>query len=214
MFAYLQELSVLPLSSTSDIPLSTKFIFLGFTFFWGSCWGSFLNVLIYRIPIEKSIISPRSACPSCTNPLRWYENIPLISYLFLKGKCAHCKTPIGVRYPLIELMCSVWSLALAWIYVFGIFKTPSLWVDNPQPLLDATLYWLWLQAFVYGLIAITFIDLAHTFIPNEISFPLIILGCIGGFTLPQIIDPWEHFWGMIAGWGIIVMIITIILIVA
>ena len=86
----------------------------------GTVIGSFLNVCIYRLPREKSIISPGSACPECGAPVRWYQNIPLFSWILLRGKCANCGTGISVRYPFVELVSGVIVL-IAWLY-FG----PSL----------------------------------------------------------------------------------------
>lgn len=85
--------------------------FLSITF--GLIVGSFLNVVIYRVPRDLSIVSPGSSCPSCGHKIRWYENIPVLSYLFLKGKCTNCKTLISVRYPLIELLTGIIAGLLA-----------------------------------------------------------------------------------------------------
>jgi len=81
-------------------------------FILGSCIGSFLNVCIYRMPKEKSIVRPASYCPKCNKPLRWYDNIPLLSYIILKGKCRDCKGSISFRYPLVELITALFFLGL------------------------------------------------------------------------------------------------------
>ena len=183
-------------------PLNPVF-FGAFLFFWGSCWGSFLNVLIHRIPLDQSIVFPPSTCPSCQTRLKWYWNIPLISYLALRGRCGQCGVAISSRYFWVELIGGVWSLALGWILIWPEWSQPEVWVVHPHELMMSVLYWLWLQSGVYALVALTFIDLEHFFLPDEITFPMIAIGCWGGMALPQN-DPLNHFWGMVAGWGLIV----------
>lgn len=87
-------------------------VLLFFTAF-GLLVGSFLNVVIYRIPREQSIVTPRSSCPKCGHMIKWYENIPVISYLFLRGRCIECKTRISIRYPLIEILTGLFAYLLA-----------------------------------------------------------------------------------------------------
>src|ERR1700712_2467711 len=77
-------------------------------FFLGLLFGSFLNVCIARLPKHESIVSPRSHCPHCQTPIRWYDNIPLLSWLVLRGKCRDCKQPISFQYPLVELATGLW----------------------------------------------------------------------------------------------------------
>ena len=81
----------------------------------GLCVGSFLNVAILRIPEDKSILFPASHCPSCQHPLSWYHNIPLLSWIFLRGKCAFCHTSISYQYPLIELVTALVELAVVFL---------------------------------------------------------------------------------------------------
>ena len=78
--------------------------------------GSFLNVVIYRIPNDKSIVKPRSKCTGCENQIAWYDNIPIISYILLLAKCRNCKAPISIRYPLVEFICGMMTLMLLNIY--------------------------------------------------------------------------------------------------
>jgi len=110
--------------------------------------GSFLNVVIYRIPNKKSIVTPRSRCTGCGTKILWYDNIPLVSYIILLGKCRNCKSSISVRYPLIELICGLMTLILLNVY-------------------GPTLEFLFVILLCYMLIAITFIDIDHFIIPNE-----------------------------------------------
>src|SRR5512136_2244272 len=86
-------------------------------FFMGAVVGSFLNVCIYRLPQELSIVAPRSFCPACRTPIRAYDNIPIISFLFLAGKCRKCRVKISWRYPLVEALTG--GIALALYFKFG-----------------------------------------------------------------------------------------------
>lgn len=129
---------------------------------FGLCIGSFLNVCIYRVPNRSSVVFPsRSYCPACNRQLTWWENIPVLSYLFLSGKCRTCKKNISFVYPLVEILSS--AAALACYFRFGY-----------------TLTALVLYAFIAALITISFIDFEHKIIPDVISKPGAILGCLLG----------------------------------
>ena len=143
------------------LPLS----FYIFAFIFGAVIGSFLNVCIYRLPEEKSVVFPPSACPNCGYQIRWYDNIPIFSFLLLRAKCRSCKTPISWRYPLVEALNGTLTLLLFMKY------GPSL------PFLA-------LLIFCSSLVVITFIDLDHQIIPDEISLPGIVIGFIFSFFLP------------------------------
>lgn len=141
-------------------------------FLFGSCVGSFLNVCIYRIPQELSVVTPRSHCPSCGQLIAWYDNIPLLSFALLAGRCRHCRNRISPRYVLVEsltavLFLLVWlKLALAPEHVFGL-----------TPIATATLlpvYWL----FIAGLILGTFVDIEHMIIPDRVSIGGIVAGVV------------------------------------
>lgn len=123
-----------------------------FFFAVGAAVGSFLNVIIYRLPEEKSIILPASHCTICNHAIRFYDNIPLFSYLFLKGRCRNCSESISLRYPLVELLTAIMSLMVYW--KFGL-----------------SAQYLCAFVFVCALIAVTFIDLDHQIIPDIISLP-------------------------------------------
>ena len=98
---------------TTTLPLNIL------AFFFGACIGSFLNVCIYRLPSSTSIINPsRSFCPQCNTAIQFYDNIPVFSYLWLKGRCRNCKASISLRYPLVELMTGI--LAIAILFMFGL----------------------------------------------------------------------------------------------
>lgn len=144
----------------------------GIAFLFGSAIGSFLNVCIYRMPRSISIVFPASRCPSCDTPIRPMDNIPVLSYLFLGGKCRVCKAKIGFRYPLVEFLN-------ASLYVLVIWRYGINW--------EAFLY----CAFCSALVVITFIDLDFQIIPDRITLPGIPIGIIAGsFLLP---DPFMRF---------------------
>src|SRR4030065_1576303 len=124
---------------------------------FGAMIGSFLNVCIHRLPKEESIARPVSHCPKCKTPIRFYDNIPLLSYLLLKGKCRHCKAPISIQYPIVEAITAFSSFFL--FITFGV-----------------SLSFIYYFSFVAALIAITVIDLYHQIIPDVISLPCSVFG--------------------------------------
>ncbi|MFH0863903.1 MAG: prepilin peptidase [Candidatus Gottesmanbacteria bacterium] len=133
-----------------------------FLFIIGLCFGSFFNVLIYRLPLGLSITG-RSFCPKCKQKIFWYNNIPLLSFLFLRGRCRHCHSPISWRYPLVELITAILTLFIIHYSVFS----------NLDYLL--TTYYLLI---IYALIVIFFIDLEHEIIPDQIIYPAIIISVL------------------------------------
>jgi leader peptidase (prepilin peptidase)/N-methyltransferase len=156
--------------------LPTWFAYLAVALF-GACVGSFLNVCIYRLPLGRSIVTPRSHCPRCRKPIHWYDNVPLLSYVVLQGKCRHCGAHISPRYIIVEALTVGLSLA-----TYGHFGA------LPQFLI----YFCFLVA---PLIVVTFIDLEHRLIPDVISLPGIIAGAMarlafntGGNWTPVVID--------------------------
>jgi leader peptidase (prepilin peptidase)/N-methyltransferase len=166
-------------------------------FGWGAIWGSFLNVVIYRLPIDLSVVKPGSHCPACEAPIRWYDNVPILSYFVLRGRCRRCETTFSPRYALVEATCAVLSLAL--------FRASVLPLE-PETLVHGLVMWAWLQVFVYGLIAITFIDLEHLYIPDVISLPLIALGVGGAFLIPTP-APMEHLFGALGAAGFLLLVV-------
>ena len=145
--------------------------YLAFIIF-GSLWGSFANVCIYRLPENKSVITGRSSCPNCKNKIPWYDNIPLLSFILLMGKCRLCKKPIDLQYFIVELISAISFVSI--YYFFGL-----------------TLVALLLLILSIFFIIIFFIDLKHFIIPNELTFPLMIIGFIKSFdpNLNQTIFP-------------------------
>ena len=141
-------------------------------FIFGSIWGSFSNVCIHRIPDDISVVTGRSHCPSCKAQIKWHDNIPLFSYLFLNAKCRHCSTKIDVKYFLVELVS-----AISFVVIFHFFGVS----------LTTLLFFVLSISFVI----IFFIDFKHFIIPNELTYPLMIIGLLKSFdpNLNQTIFP-------------------------
>ena len=141
-------------------------------FILGGIWGSFCNVCIYRLPLEKNIIKGRSFCPLCEKQIKWFDNIPFLSIIFLRGKCRSCKVKIDLQYFFVELISAI-SFVLIY-YLYGISITTLL-------LIILTIFF----------IIIFFIDLKHFIIPNELTFPLMVIGFLKSFdpNLDQTIFP-------------------------
>ena len=151
-----------------------------FAFLFGSLWGSFLNVCIVRLPKALSVMWPASHCPKCQAPIRGYVNIPVFSYLLLRGKCRACKVPISARYPLVELLMGMLTLAL--VHRFGVsFTTLAYFV------------------LTMGLLVVTFIDVEYWIIPNEISYGLWLVGLGVSFVPGATVQPLDAFIGFAAG---------------
>ena len=148
-------------------------------FAFGAVVGSFLNVCVYRMPREESIISPPSHCPHCDQRIRWSDNIPLASYLVLRGKCRHCGAPIAPRYFVVELLTATLFL-LMWLKLTQWDSTPVHGIY----FLKAPIYWL----VIAGLIAATFIDFEHYIIPNEITYGGIFLGLVISALYPPLME--------------------------
>jgi len=161
-------------------------LFSIFVFVIGAAIGSFLNVCIYRIPAEESIVRPASRCPSCGHPIRFYDNIPIFSFLLLRAKCRDCGAKISWRYPLIEGITGLMAYLL--FLKFGIS-------------LNFLVYFI----FTAVLIVITFIDIDHQIIPDGISLPgipLFFLAAIFVIGLPWL----EALIGLLAGGGVLLAI--------
>ncbi|HXM44201.1 MAG TPA: prepilin peptidase, partial [Bryobacteraceae bacterium] len=94
--------------------LETGIVEASLALLFGLVIGSFLNVCVYRLPQDLSVVRPRSYCPACSYPIAWYDNIPLLSYALLRGRCRHCKAPISVRYPVVELMTGGLFFVFVW----------------------------------------------------------------------------------------------------
>jgi leader peptidase (prepilin peptidase) / N-methyltransferase len=155
---------------------------LAFAALVGAVVGSFLNVCIHRLPRGQSIVWPRSACPSCRRELSWFDNIPLVSWLALGGRCRTCRAAIGARYPVIEALTAIMAVGAMWYY-------------GPTPLL--------LSRLVFGcaLIVLFAIDLEHQILPNVITLP----GIVVGLALSELTGPgWKSsLIGIAVGGGVL-----------
>ncbi|MEW6520483.1 MAG: prepilin peptidase [Thermodesulfobacteriota bacterium] len=156
-------------------------------FLFGLAVGSFLNVAILRLPHpDQSVVFPASHCPACQTPLKWYDNIPLLSFLLLRRKCRHCQALISWQYPLVELSMGLFSLALLYRFPF------------PWPFIGFFL-------FAAALLVIIVIDCKHQLIPDVISLPGIIMGFAFSFLNPAL--SWsDSGLGILFGGGILFLI--------
>ena len=148
----------------------------------GLCIGSFLNVCIHRLPLKQSVVHPRSRCPDCGYALRWYDNVPLVSYALLRGRCRACGRPISIRYPIVELVTAV-VFVMHW-YAFG--ATPLL----PVRLL-----------FGCALIVLFVIDLDHQILPDLITLPGIVAGIAASWFVAP--GPLQSVLGILLGGGLL-----------
>jgi len=161
-----------------------KIIYYIFSFLFGTVIGSFLNVLMFRIPKGISIVKPNSFCPCCKKPIKWYENIPLVSYILLKGKCSACRKQISIRYPIVELVTGC-----VFLYLFIQY--------------NLRLEFFFYIFFFCSLIVISGIDFSYQIIPDIFSIPAIFIGLIlqivkGNFVLGIV--------GAVFGGGLILLI--------
>ena len=149
---------------------------------FGAIVGSFLNVVILRLPIkDASIVFPGSHCPRCQTPLRWYENIPILSYLFLRGRCRTCNIPISLQYPIVEAAMAVLSFLIMLRFSLSF---------------EFILYFV----FTAALLVIIFIDIHHQIIPDSISLPAIPIGFAASFFNDQV--TWQQSGlGLLLGGG-------------
>jgi leader peptidase (prepilin peptidase) / N-methyltransferase len=145
-------------------------LIIAIVFVLGLLVGSFVNVLIYRLPRRKSVVFPRSSCPKCKALIPWYRNIPIISFILLRGKCGDCGTSIHWRYPAVELLVGL-------LFVSPFLRESLGW------------HWLFYWYFFSALVAATFIDLRHYLLPDKITLPGIGVGILGSFFVPQLSWP-------------------------
>jgi leader peptidase (prepilin peptidase) / N-methyltransferase len=148
----------------------------------GLCIGSFLNVCIYRLPLKQSVVRPASRCPGCGNELAWFDNIPVVSYMILRGRCRTCRLPISARYPIVEALTAA---VFFWHWtVFG-----------PTPLLFVRL------AFACALIVLFAIDLELQILPDVITLPGIVVGFACSWFVPP--GPLMSVAGILLGGGLL-----------
>ena len=192
-----------------DTLAASPALFIGCCVALGLLVGSFLNVVIYRVPVMMdnelraecaalagaepveqpafNVVTPRSACPSCKAPITALQNVPVVSWLALRGKCASCKAPISVRYPAVELATGLLSGFIAWRFGFGALALAAL-------------------AFTWLLIALTMIDFDTQYLPDQLTYPLLWLGLIVSLWYPvwsdgaAAVGPRESIIGAVSGY--------------
>jgi leader peptidase (prepilin peptidase)/N-methyltransferase len=164
---------------------------------FGLLFGSFFNVLIYRLPRGESVIFPASHCPVCNHNLSWLENIPILSFVFLGGKCKECKAKISFQYPLIEFVTGIYSVIL--FFVFS-NKIHLALYGSPYDFIIIFLQYFTLLLFI----PLAIIDIKHYIIPDEITVTGIILSFAVSF-LPNAITPLQSFIGALCGGGFLLL---------
>src|SRR5689334_2170018 len=150
--------------TVTGLPEIVGFVFI---FFLGAIIGSFLNVVIHRVPLEQSIVFPNSACPKCQNAIKSYDNIPILCWLILGGKCRNCKNPISPRYPAVELLTALSFTLVYWQIGFNWYLPVCL-------------------VFTATMISLIFIDAEHMILPDVITIPLFIFAVIVRIVFPII----------------------------
>ena len=154
---------------TSEFFNSENLFFLFSFFAFGTIIGSFLNVVIHRLPLAESIVFPNSHCPHCQSNIHFYDNVPVLSWLILRGRCRGCRAPISVRYPLVEFLTGV---------IFAIF----FWHTGFSPLLPFELF------FGASMIVLIFIDAAHLYLPNVVNYPGLALALLLRLLFPLLLN--------------------------
>jgi leader peptidase (prepilin peptidase)/N-methyltransferase len=152
-------------------------------FVWiGLSVGSFMNVVIHRLPRKTSVVRPSSRCPGCGYELRWYDNIPVVSWVLLRGRCRKCASPISIRYPIVEVLTLLVFLLHLWVFGWTLLMGVRL-------------------LFACTLVALFAIDLEHHLLPDKITLPGIVVGLIFSLILPPGIV--EALLGALLGYGIL-----------
>lgn len=188
--------------------MTPEWIWLIFVFAFGACAGSFLNVVIYRLPREKSLVYPPSACPSCGRPIRFYDNIPLVSWVLLRAKCRQCKAKISPRYFVIELMTGLLFLFVyVWFFVRQYRETGLAGDYSLEQFFDSGGWLFYLNAIVLisAFLAASAIDLELWVIPISICWFVTAVGLVSASAASYIIEPVESAAGLFPGvppkWG-------------
>lgn len=156
-------------------------VYAVFAFIFGLLFGSFANVVILRLPKGESVVSPPSHCPQCSAPIKWYDNVPVLAYLWLRGKCRACKKPYSARYPIVEFLSGLLFLAVHWKY--GLSWTA----------LEYTI-------FCWSLLVVSVIDLDHMILPDVFTLSGIVIGLVGAALNPDR-EFMPALWGVLLGGG-------------
>ncbi len=159
-------------------------VFAFYSFAMGACIASFMNVCIWRIPRDESVVRPRSHCPNCNAPIHWYQNIPIVSWCCLRGKCANCKKPISIRYTIVELLGGILFLMayLQWGMPFFFGGELALGLQPFKTLWVVPIFWLVFAGLILG----SFIDLEHFYLPDRVTIGGMLLGVPLSFLVPEL----------------------------
>lgn len=160
-------------------------VFACFAFAMGACIASFMNVCIWRIPRNESVVSPPSHCPNCNAPIRWYQNIPILSWCCLRGKCANCHKPISVRYTIVELLGGILFLMAYFQWGIPFFFRGDVALYGLQPLRSlwaVPVFWVVFAGLILG----SFVDLAEQWIPDRVTIGGMILGVPLSVLVPEL----------------------------
>lgn len=160
-----------------------------FVFLFGLLIGSFLNVCIHRLPLSISLVTPRSNCPNCKKEIAFYDNIPVLSYLLILGRCRNCRAPISPRYPIVEITSGLFAL--------GLFSRHGLTLDT-----------IVLYVFICSLLVITFIDIDFKIIPDVITYPGIIIGFLSSLLVDRVTYR-DSLIGILLGGGLLYLVATL-----
>src|SRR5574344_251778 len=175
------------------------YILCGFSFWLGACVASFLNVVIWRVPRGESIVSPPSHCPKCNAEIKWYQNIPILAWICLRGKCANCKAPISPRYILIETLGGLLLLAA----FAHLFVQKGIDLADPTGWIFLAVYWIWISLMITG----AFIDFDLQLLPDFVTVGGMILGILFNVCLSVVGKLWFPVcWslsGLVFGFGLL-----------
>lgn len=174
----------------SDLPL---WFVRTFAVAFGLVWGSFLNVVIYRVPRGMSVVHPPSHCPSCSKPIRPWDNVPVLGYVFLRGRARCCGAKLSPRYPLVEAIGGVLALAILEVIVLRMPEDTS--IGRSLAIFTADL------ALALGLVAAAFIDLEHMILPDEITYGGAVLGVATASLRSMGFD--DSIFGAVVGFGVV-----------
>lgn len=167
----------------------SEIYYVSVAFVLGAVLGSFLNVVIYRLPLGLSVVRPASSCPRCKTRVKWYDNVPIASYLVLGGRCRSCSWRIPAKYLVVESLSAVAAAGIVWRHGF-------------------TLEAAWVFAFVAIMLAVTFIDWKHQIIPDQLSIGGVVLGWVGAAFFLDI-GLVESLIGSLAGAGVILIVAVV-----
>lgn len=166
--------------------MNEEFLLTAVAFWFGAIWGSFANVVIVRLPNNQSVVRPRSFCPQCKKSIPWFLNIPIFSWVLLRGKCRECKKKIPIRYPIVEFVMGVFFAAIFHQYGFSISTVEYL-------------------VFAFAVITSSFIDLDHMILPDRFTLSGIVIGLVGAAINPDR-NFLDAFLGVFLGGGFLLAI--------